>query len=105
MKKIFFALVAAILFGGVVAAPFHKSNEKEVERAVHYQYLGNSSNDLEFRDIENWMEIDPEDATLCNTGPELPCLVAYTGDFEQYLQTVTFNDLLNNALETKSVIP
>lgn len=104
MKKIFFALVAAILFGGVVAAPFHKSNEKEVERAVHYQYLGNSSDDAEFRDIDNWMEIDPEDATLCNTGTDLPCLVEYTGNFESFLSTVPFETLRSMASQKKDEI-
>lgn len=90
----------ALLLGFALVFTQSAFKSGNTKTPVEYQYISNSSLEVQMQDINNW-EIVDEETPSCSTGSAKPCRFIYEGDFDAFLQGTTKTHLLENAESLK----
>jgi len=90
----------ALLLGFALVFTQSAFKSDNAKTPVEYQYISNSSLEVQMQDINNW-EIVDEETPSCSTGSAKPCRFIYDGDFDTFLQGSTKQDLIDHAESLK----
>jgi hypothetical protein len=103
LKKLTFGLVALVGFGLMIT--LNAFTGAKNAKTIQYQYISNSANPTDVKNIANWQEVDGN-SVGCGDSGDLVCRYSYNGDIEAFedflaLPTTTPSFLADHADATK----